>query len=316
MAELPPELERIDKIRQGVHTDAAAAYRQNLENLSDNLGRRLAASLGVDPDKIVRPDGDDGRKVGRTDFEKKLRTLKGDAAALRASVLATSMEEIQQLVDAAGMDRASATLTDSFKKLAGLAEQNMTAAGLPASGALDTVAAAALLGGIVEGHLGDTVNRASLDQATRIKRGLTAGLTFQSMEGLAMDIHESTGQSIGRAVTEARTSLAEADRYTDDVLRKIIDPEEKTFLAYIGPDDGATRNFCVPLVNKFFTPAQFAKLRNGQGVSPRIMGGGYNCRHRILTVPGTEEDLLAMGLQKGTEADIQRANDGARRRRK
>ena len=316
MAGLNPRLQELINRRDSIGDKAAEEYRGRLQDLSDNLGRRLAASLGVDPSIIAEEDGDDGSLVGRTDFERRLQELNGDAAALRASVLATSYDEIQDLVDAAGMDRAAATLSDSFRRLAGLAEETMIAAGLPAGGVLDTVAAEALLGGFFEDKIADSAGRYSLDTATRIKRGLTSGLTFQSMEDLAKDIHESTGVSVGRATTEARTAIAEADRFTDDIIRQSVDPEGTGFLIYSGPDDGVTRDFCSHLVGKFFTSSQFNKLRNGQGTSPRIMGGGYNCRHRVLPTTDGEKMLKEMGLKRGTNEDIERANDGARRKKK
>ena len=48
---------------------------------------------------------------------------------------------------------------------------------------------------------------------------------------------------------------------------------------YTGPKDGITRAFCRPLINKVVDKTQLGKLNNGQGLTVRTSGGGYNCRH-------------------------------------
>jgi hypothetical protein len=312
---LPPDVRRMLERGGLIHEKAIERYQESLLALADNLGRRVGASLGVDPDSVVLPDGDDGIMVGGTSFERRLGAMMGDGAALRASVMSVALSEIMELVEASGLDRSRSILGAAFADLAGASERTMAAAGLPTVGALDTTAAEALLGGYVEGVLfPDTVGAFSSATAQRIKRGLTANLTFQSMERLAVDIVDTTGASVNRATTEARTALAESHRFTQEVIRKSIDPDDQMFLAYIGPLDGATRGFCDAVAGKFFKAKEFNKLDNGQGVSPRIMGGGYNCRHRVLPMPGTADQIKALGLTRGTQSDITRANAFGRRR--
>ena len=82
---------------------------------------------------------------------------------------------------------------------------------------------------------------------------------------------------------------------------------------YTGPRDGITRAFCRPLINKVVDKTQLGKLNNGQGLSVRTSGGGYNCRHSWS--PVTESFMEAAGLDKATAADISKANSGGKRKR-
>lgn len=80
---------------------------------------------------------------------------------------------------------------------------------------------------------------------------------------------------------------------------------------YTGPKDGITRPFCRPLINKVVDKTQLSKLNNGQGLSVRTSGGGYNCRHSWS--PVTESFMKAAGLDKATASDISKANTGGKR---
>lgn len=72
---------------------------------------------------------------------------------------------------------------------------------------------------------------------------------------------------------------------------------------YTGPKDGITRPFCRPLINKVVDKTQLGKLNNGQGLSVRTSGGGYNCRHSWS--PVTESFMKAAGLDKANASALE-----------
>jgi len=281
--------------------------------LAENLGRRIAASLGVDPNLIYPPDGSDGRQVGRTNFERLLQSVT-EPEAIKAVVMAAELEDIEEFVAQSGSSAAREVISDAVTKLAGMAEDSLISQGIAAKGALDTVAAEALIGTYITSTLDDSL-RTTIDRAAalRIRQGIMTNLGEIPIAEVAQRIADEQEQSIGRATTEARTQLAEADRFVNETTRRSIDPEgERFLLAYIGPDDRITRPFCDALVNKAFKIADFNKLRNGQTAThPRISGGGYNCRHDVRAVVDDDEILSDLGLQRGTLSDINRANEQA-----
>ena len=281
--------------------------------LAENLGRRIAASLGVDPNLIYPPDGSDGRQVGRTNFERLLQSVT-EPEAIKAVVMAAELEDIEEFVAQSGSLAAREVISDAVTKLAGMAEDSLISQGIAAKGALDTVAAEALIGTYITSTLDDSL-RTTIDRAAalRIRQGIMTNLGEIPIAEVAQRIADEQEQSIGRATTEARTQLAEADRFVNETTRRSIDPEgERFLLAYIGPDDRITRPFCDALVNKAFKIADFNRLRNGQTAThPRISGGGYNCRHDVRAVVDDDEILSDLGLQRGTLSDINRANEQA-----
>ncbi len=297
---------------------AVNRFEKNLEELSENIGRRLAASLGVDPDTVAERRKSDGRLVGQTDFEQRIQASVG-IERIRANVLLASAQELVSFVDASGLERTRPILTSSFEKLAGLAEAQAAAAGLAAAGVLDTAAATALLGSFVEGRLNqDFIGGLGRVSANRIRAGLISNLGIIPMQEVAARIAEAELVSVPVAVTEARTRMAEADRFAGDVVRQSVDPDgEATLLVYQGPDDGITRDFCRILVNKAFTVDDFDAANNHQTAThPRYAGGGYNCRHAVSIMPNSPAALEALGIQLGDAADVQAASNAAKAKRK
>lgn len=312
MATRPSQLLDLVERRQTLQDSAIEDLEERLFALSENLGRRLGASLGVDPDEVREPDGDDGRRVGRTTIEELIASL-GDADAIRAAVLASSLEEVEELIDAAGLGDARGEIRKTVGRIAGIAERSVTIQGvIDAEGALDTVAAEALLGNYIETSIDDALfGTLSRQSATRIKDALTSNLGLEDMLTVARRIADSEEVSVPMAVTEARTRLAQADRFVNDVVRQSVDPDgDLMVLAYLGPADGVTRGFCDRLVNKAFEVDDFNSANNAQTPShPRVSGGGYNCRHNI--VPVSRESVEDLGLTVGTIDDVRAANDAA-----
>lgn len=314
----PPKIRRLLDAAFQIKETAELDFEDVAAALAENIGRRIAASLGADPDLVFPPDGSDGRMVGRTAFEQLMQSVSG-ADAVRAVVLAADVADIEDFVAQAGSLRARDILLKAVQDLAGLAEKSLIAQGVAAAGVLDTAAAEALISTYVTTSL-DAAIRLNLDAAAaaRIRQGIIANMGQMSIAEVAEQIAIEQGAAVNAATTAARTQLAEADRFVQETVRKTVDPDGKRFLmAYIGPDDRITRPFCTHLVNKAFKLEDFNRLRNGQTAThPRISGGGYNCRHDVRPVLNDEKVLKSMRLRRGTLADIQEANEAARPKRR
>ena len=308
-----PDLRRLLNASHKLQNKTVEDFEDLSFALAENVGRRLAASLGVDPDLIYPPDGSDGRLVGRTNFERLIQSVT-DADAVKAVVSAADLEDIEDFIAQSGSLAAREKITEAVTRLAGMAEQSLVSQGIAAQGALDTVGAEALIGSYITNTL-DEALRTTIDRAAavRIRQGILTNLGEIPTAEVAQRIADEQEQSIGRATTEARTQLAEADRFVNETTRRSVDPDGERFLmAYIGPDDRITRPFCDALVNKAFKLADFNKLRNGQTAThPRISGGGYNGRHDVRAVVDDDEILSDLGLQRGTLSDINQANERA-----
>jgi hypothetical protein len=112
----------------------------------------------------------------------------------------------------------------------------------------------------------------------------------------------------GTLQTEVRTKISQFGRSVNMIAADTVGLDH---YLYTGPRDGITRPFCRPLINKVVDKTQLGKLNNGQGLSVRTSGGGYNCRHSWS--PVTESFMKAAGLDKATAKDISKANTGGKK---
>jgi len=126
----------------------------------------------------------------------------------------------------------------------------------------------------------------------------------QSMSSLSQKMQSATG----RQLTEVNTKLS---MYGRGVTAAMAEEAGLNYYLYTGPQDGITRKFCRPLVDKVVSDSQMKKLNNKQGLSVKTAGGGYNCRHSWS--PVSEGFMMAAGLDKATTKDISKANAGAKR---
>lgn len=321
-----PRLTKLIQKRDREIDGGADSFEEELLRLSDNLGRRLAASLGVDPDLIAPRDGDDGILVGATNFERLLQDIT-DTDAIIAAVTSSSLSEIEDFIDAAGLGDAREEIRARVARLAGMAEESLSIQGVVAAeGALDTIAAEALMEGFfntqIEESLLGTMSRQS---AVRIKSAIISNLALESVEEVARRIVDAENASIGRAKTEARTRLQMADRTAHDVLRKTVEETgQKFLLAYMGPKpDKIIRPFCKELVGGRGSPGRAYKIEDFNNANnnqtpehPRIAGGGYNCRHYVQAVLDDDDVLKSLGLERGSIQDIRAANRAARSKKK
>jgi hypothetical protein len=81
---------------------------------------------------------------------------------------------------------------------------------------------------------------------------------------------------VGALKTEIRTELAVFQR---TITAQKAEEFGIELFAYLGPDDGITRDFCAERVNQVFTIEEIRAMDNGQGFDVFTFGGGYNCRH-------------------------------------
>ena len=138
----PPNFRRVLNASFEIQEQATQDFESLAEALAENIARRIAASLGIDPDTVFDPDGSDGRRVGRSAFEQTLQSVSGDEA-LRAVVMASDLEDIEDFIGQSGTFAIRERLSDAVTRLAGLAEQSLISQGVAAQGVLDTVAAEA-----------------------------------------------------------------------------------------------------------------------------------------------------------------------------
>ena len=127
----------------------------------------------------------------------------------------------------------------------------------------------------------------------------------QAMSNLASALQRGAGT----LQTEVRTKISQFGRSVNMIAADAVGMDQ---YLYTGPRDGATRSFCRALVNKVVSKDQMSKLNNGQGLSVRSSGGGYNCRHSWS--PVTDSFVKMAGLTKATNKDIADANSGAKRK--
>lgn len=324
-------LRRIIRRREREVENGADEFRTIIERMGENIGRRLAASLNTDPDKVFPKRGDDGDLIGQTEFERTLIALApadgenmtvGEGDRLRAAILSANLEAVEQLVTAAGMGDGRAALRERVSTLAGLAEATLTAQGMPGDGIFDTVAAEALIEGFAKTNVDQVVIRTlTTNTANRIQSSLISSLATMPVSELAQTIGERESElSNSQAMTEAQTRLAMADRFLQETARKSIedDGEFRLLSAYMGArPDGKIREFCLHLVGKAFKNKDFDQARNAQlGEHPRISGGGYRCRHYVTPVLDDDEILEDLDLVRGDMGDIKTANDAAKSKRK
>lgn len=100
--------------------------------------------------------------------------------------------------------------------------------------------------------------------------------------------------TLPQARTIYDTALSEFSRIA--VTSTATGADDEAFL-YSGPIDGLTRPFCLDRVGRVFSRARIDEMDNGQLDNTLITGGGYNCRHTWVPVPGGDplEDLADSG---------------------
>ena len=145
------------------------------------------------------------------------------------------------------------------------------------------------------------------DLSQRIRSTLTAIDADVSISQTADLLFQRFQAAEGRALTEARTATAQWGR---SLTAQAAEEAGLDNYLYVGPRDGETRGFCKELIDLVVTSKQMKKLNNGQGLSVKTSGGGYNCRHSWA--PVSEAFIEVADLEMATDKDISNANRAAK----
>ena len=236
-------------------------------------------------------------------------------AALEAAALRTELQDVLDLMADEGLADIETAWFQGYQKIADDAEAVLGVMGVPgADRILDREAAASVLDAVVDRHGVSFWARHARDHISiNLWDGFVRSATLVSREELAEQLQLAGFPRPDHAVTEAHNAMAEYDRVCHEEAARQAEADGAELLrAYLGPDDNRTRPHCKHLVGKAFTLEQARRLRNRQGRPTLYDGGGHRCRHRWVAVPA--DSLKELGLIRGTDADIQRANDAARSR--
>lgn len=168
----------------------------------------------------------------------------------------------------------------------------------------------ALADNTISGIIDDVI----VPDVQRVVRDALAGAQFTADPSETIGSLDAALRSAeGRQITEARTRITSFGRELTAVAAESAGIDH---YLYTGPLEGTskqkgiTRPFCRQLVGKVFTKSQVQDLRNYQIEPPLVRGGGYNCRH--TWAPVSEELIESAGLDRGTNADVRRANQAAK----
>lgn len=165
----------------------------------------------------------------------------------------------------------------------------------------------ALADDTISGLIDDVI----LPDMQRVVRDALAGAQFTADPSETIGSLDAALRSAeGRQITEARTRITSFGRELTAVAAESAGIDH---YLYTGPLDGITRPFCRQLAGKVFTKSQVQDLRNYQIEPPLVRGGGYNCRH--TWAPVSEELIESADLSRGTDADVERANQRAKAER-
>lgn len=145
------------------------------------------------------------------------------------------------------------------------------------------------------------------DTQRAVREALQGAQFAADISTVVSDLDAQLRRAEGRQITEARTAITSFGREITAVAAEAAGLDH---YLYTGPLDGITRSFCRELVGKAFTHTQIDKLNNQQLAPPLIRGGGYNCRH--TWAPISEELIESANIERGTDADVRRANSKAR----
>lgn len=139
--------------------------------------------------------------------------------------------------------------------------------------------------------------------ASIIRESFVSAAAGETLNTAIARTADQLDRSTARAVTEVRTNLASFDRLAAEQSAVLVGLDIRV---YLGPLDSLTRPFCRALINRAYTIDQVAELDNGQTGPGLWGGGGYNCRHRWVSV--RESALERMGIPRGTHESIAAAN--------
>lgn len=233
------------------------------------------------------------------------------AAEIKAAVQATELQDVLDILRAAGLDKTQQAWIDGLQGVAERAANAVGTAGLDASDrTLDVEAVDAALRARYVDMSAAWDARVKLPLADRLLAGLHNMVLAETLEDASKRLAETARITVQAAHVEVVTQTAMFDRFVAAEVTRYADPDAEALWAYVGPEDGITRPFCDALVGRAFPPSELPPLNNQQTAEHPIFAcGGYNCRH--AWVPMLPANLGRYGLDKGTPADIKGANAAA-----
>lgn len=297
------------RARLAAQDDAADKLEALLIQLGDAIESRLRALLGGNADALTELSN----PVPLDEQLANLRALAEQPQAVRIGLLAVELGEVEEWINALGLNNSRRVYFEEQARMEAAIESHLTDLGLPGvSSVLDDEGIRAVVSafqGQQDGQLFGTIRSTS---ATRVLDAMKANAELLTDAEFAKRVAEAHDLTVPTAMTEARTRLAEADRFiAEEVVQKIERDEGLELLrAYTGPLDGKTRPFCSKLVGKAFDSAQVSRLNNAQVGNPLETGGGYNCRH--VWEAFEPDEMEEFGFSRGTESDVSAANSAAR----
>jgi len=222
-----------------------------------------------------------------------------------ASIINASDEELIDLLIAGGLGEAIDDLTTQQSRIQQTVNKVLTSveSGLN----LDSLSAqvdaltAQNVSDIFEGVIVPSVKQNIRDSLRDLELNVPLNTVMSNLQ-LKMN------RSQGRQLTEIKTKISQYGRSLTAMASAVA---ELDHYLYTGPRDGITRDFCKALVNKVVSEKQMAQLNNGQGLSVKTSGGGYNCRHSWS--PVTESFIEAANLTQAKRSDISKANKGGKK---
>ena len=132
--------------------------------------------------------------------------------------------------------------------------------------------------------------------------GYSRGDMLKELKGVITGEYEwgnKQGLYEWHAGTYARTQAARTQQAFMNYQAEKVNAEDFT---YLGPSDAKTRPFCRALVGGVFKKEQIMEMENGQTGDVYNEGGGWNCRHQWLAVPGELADKINESIEGSGKA--------------
>lgn len=282
LADLASQIREANTARQRDLLRATRAQLRLEASLDKKLRRSLRAAKGAVTD-AVRAAADSG-----------------DLPALRGM----DRDTLSRWLLDAGLGDLVLDITEAERDTLANVEQLL----LASSDGFDVNALEGIGQALADDTISGIIDDVIVPDVQRVVRDALAGAQFTADPSETIGSLDAALRSAeGRQITEARTRITSFGRELTAVAAESAGVDH---YLYTGPLDGITRPFCRQLAGKVFTKSQVQDLRNYQIEPPLVRGGGYNCRH--TWAPVSEELIESAGLDRGTNADVRRANQAAK----
>lgn len=130
---------------------------------------------------------------------------------------------------------------------------------------------------------------------------VSSEVTSSILTGGKIDVETIVNTSSARALAQAQTEISTTlSGFSSAVnIRKAEDLGLYLF-EYAGANDKLTRPFCNKLLEKrppIYTLDEINKMDNGQNLSVKIYGGGWNCRHEWMAISESKAKELGYAVK-------------------